>query len=174
MNPRQRILGAIHHQPVDRLPTDLWATPEVYDRLCAHFDASNRIELYERLGIDGIFEIAPPYCGPALREEADYREDEWGMGYRMQAYQGGVYEEQVFFPLAAAESLADLEAFPWPSPDWYDYAALPRLAAQYAGRAITCGYTAVFYWHNRLRGLPPNCIITNRVFNSSYILRSTS
>ena len=29
----------------------------------------------------------------------------------------------------------------------------PELAAQYPGRSIQCGYTAVFYYHNKLRGL---------------------
>jgi hypothetical protein len=38
-------------------------------------------------------------------------------------------------------------------PDWYDYATLPRLAAQCGGRAISCDYTAIFYYHNLLRGL---------------------
>ena len=27
MNSRERILAAIHHQPLDRVPTDIWATP---------------------------------------------------------------------------------------------------------------------------------------------------
>ncbi|MBZ0286481.1 MAG: uroporphyrinogen-III decarboxylase-like protein, partial [Anaerolineae bacterium] len=44
-------------------------------------------------------------------------------------------------------------AYRWPSPDWYDYAALPGMIAENAGRAIMCGYTAVFFYHNLLRGL---------------------
>jgi uroporphyrinogen decarboxylase len=75
------------------------------------------------------------------------------MGYRIQGYGTGTYDEQVYFPLASAETIADLEAYPWPSPEWYDYSAIPALAAQYPGRAIQCGYTAVFYYHNKLRGL---------------------
>ena len=165
MNHRERILAAARRQPVDRLATDIWATPEVWQKLSRHFgiegDAPrDRLALYEALGIDGIFKIIPPYIGPQrpVETRADgttIRYDAWGMGYRMQAYGGGAgaYEEQVVFPLAEARSLADLEAFPWPSPDWYDYAALPALAAQYPGRAIECGYTGIFYWHNRLRGL---------------------
>ena len=56
-------------------------------------------------------------------------------------------------PLAAAETIADLEAYRWPDPDWYDYAALPGLATRFSGRAVSCGYTAPFYYHNMLRGL---------------------
>ena len=151
--PKQRILAALRQQPVDRLPTDLWATNEVMDRLYAHFRVDNRLDLYDRLGVDGIFGIAPAYTGPRQSRPGVDWVDEWGMGYRRQPYATGVYDEQVYFPLAEAEIIADLESFPWPSPDDYDYASLPAQAALYPNRAIECGYTAVFYWHNRLRGL---------------------
>ena len=57
MNHRERILAAIQHQPVDRLPTDMWATPEVWEKLLAHFQVDNRVALYDQLGIDDIFSI---------------------------------------------------------------------------------------------------------------------
>jgi uroporphyrinogen decarboxylase len=150
---RQRVLAAIRHQPVDRLPTDMWATDEVRQKLFAHFQVDTTIALYDALGIDGIFGIAPPYIGPAPLVKDDYWEDAWRMGYRKQVYPTGTYSEQVHFPLAGMTTIAELKAFPWPSPDYYDYSALPALAAQYPERAIMCGYTAVFYWHNKLRGL---------------------
>ncbi len=173
MNHRERILAAIRHQPVDKIPTDMWATPEVQEKLFAHFNIDHQpqagqvglmggsleygpdpiLGLYDRLGIDGILNISPPYIGPEPRTEEDYWENEWGMGYRRQRYATGEYSEQVHYPLAAAETIADLEAYRWPSPDWYDYSALPRLAAPFIGRAICCGYTALFYYHNLLRGL---------------------
>jgi uroporphyrinogen decarboxylase len=153
MNHRERILAAINHQPLDRFPTDIWATDEVWGKLRLYFGVQQNIEVYDKLQIDGIMGIAPPYIGPVLKNENGYRVNEWGMGYRMQGYTTGKYEEQVFYPLADAKTIDDLEAYPWPSPDWYDYSALPRLAAQYPGRAIECGYTAIFYWHNNLRGL---------------------
>ncbi len=154
MNHRERVLAAIHHQPIDRFPTDMWATQEVIDRLYRDLKVDNRIDLFDRLGIDGIFGIAPPYIGPEIKNvDSDYHVDEWGMGYRKTAYQTGVYDEQVYFPLWEAETISDLEKYPWPSPDWYNYSTLPAQAAQYPDRAVECGYTAVFYWHNRLRGL---------------------
>lgn len=158
MNHRQRILAAINHEPLDRFPTDIWATPEVWQALYQHFDLpgdtpEDRLKLYDYLGIDGIINVTPPYIGPALPTKDGIRYDEWGMGYRIQEYGTGVYNELVVNPLADAKTIADLEAFPWASPDWYDYAVLPRMAASYAGRAIECGYTAIFFWHNRLRGL---------------------
>jgi uroporphyrinogen decarboxylase len=153
----------------------MWATEEVQEKLLAYFHigsgmtttsegvsllgrsltrgAQAILEVFEKLDIDGILEIKPPYVGPPLREEDDYWENEWGWGYRRQPYATGIYAEQVHYPLAQAETIADLEAHPWPDPDWYDYNALPQLAARCAGRAISCGYTAPFYYHNKLRGL---------------------
>ena len=125
----------------------------MYDKLYAHLGVDNMIDLYDRLGIDGAIYISPPYIGPPLRTEPDYREDEWGAGYRPQSHGSGVYWEQTHYPLAHAETIADLEAYRWPSPDWYDYAALPGLAAQYPNRAIKCGYTSILYYHSKLRGL---------------------
>lgn len=153
MNHRERILAAIRHQPVDRLPTDIWATPEVWDRLCAHLGVTNTTEVLDKLDIDGIVEIAPPYIGPLPPRTADNRVNEWGMGYRVQSYGTGEYDEQVYYPMADFETIEQIKTFPWPSPDDYDYAALARRAAWYPDRAVGCGYTAVFFWHNNLRGL---------------------
>jgi uroporphyrinogen decarboxylase len=175
MDRRARILAAITHQVVDRVPTDMWATPEVQEKLFMYFgiatardtspggisllgghltrDVAAILELWERLDIDGILMVMPPYSGPALPDAGDLRVDEWGMGWRRQGYETGAYSEQVVYPLAQAETIADLEAYHWPDPDWYDYAALPALAARCRGRAICCGYTAPFYYHNMLRGL---------------------
>jgi hypothetical protein len=89
MNHCERILAAIRHEPVDRIPTDIWATGEVWDKLRAHFRVGSNIEIYDRLDIDGIISIAPRYIGPPLPREGDYHENEWGMGFRMQAYGTG-------------------------------------------------------------------------------------
>lgn len=165
MNPRQRILAAIHHQPVDHIPTDMWATHEVWEKLYRHFNITgrlpaDRLALYDQLGVDGIIEIAPPYIGPELPVKEGIRYDEWKMGYRFQDYGSGAYDEQVVFPLSGATTLEELKDFSWPSPDWYDYSILPKLAAEYPDRAIECGYTAIFYWHNRLRGLEQSLVDT--------------
>jgi uroporphyrinogen decarboxylase len=59
----------------------------------------------------------------------------------------------VVYPLSEIENLEDAEKYPWPDPDLYDYSALPGLIDQCGGRAICCGYWALFTFHNYLRGL---------------------
>ena len=56
---RDRILPAIHHETLDRIPTDYSATTEVTEKLCRHLGCGSRLEMYDRLGIDGIINVAP-------------------------------------------------------------------------------------------------------------------
>ena len=122
-------------------------------KLRSALGVADNLDVYERLDIDGIMGITPPYIGPACPTNDGIRYDEWGMGYREQRYGSGSYDEQIVFPLEKARTMEELEAFPWPSPDWYDYSKLPELAAPFSGRSVQVGYTAIFFWHNRLRGL---------------------
>ncbi len=153
MNHRERILAVMRHEPVDRLPTDIWATDEVWAALRAHFRTDSNLAVMDALDIDGILQISPPYIGPPLRREDGIAYNEWGFGSREQAYGTGIYNEQVVFPLAGMTTVEEVEAWAWPSPDWYDYASIPSLAKEYEGRAMQLGYTAIFFWHNLLRGL---------------------
>jgi len=154
--PKDRILAAIRHETVDRIPTDYWATGEVTEKLCRHLGCGTVLEMYDRLGIDGIMHVAPPYIGPPLPECGDSFSDglqAWGMRFKRQEYEDGVYWEQSYYPLAEAETIEDLDAYPWPKPEWFDYEELARQCAQYPDRAIEVGYCAIFYYHNMLRGL---------------------
>jgi uroporphyrinogen decarboxylase len=150
MNRKERILAAIKHEPVDRLPTDYWGTEEATQNLRDYLGTD---DIYEALDIDGIAGATPPYVGPERIDTETYREDAWSMGYRAQVYETGTYFEQVTYPLADAETIEDLDAYEWPDPDWWDYGALPEMLEERADRATQVGYTAPFYYHNKLRGL---------------------
>ena len=90
MTHRERVLAAVNHQPVDKFPTDIWAVPELWEKLERHFDTEDRIKIYDYLEIDGIVGISPEYVGPESKKEEEYYENEWGFGYSLQAYQGAL------------------------------------------------------------------------------------
>ena len=46
-------------------------------------------------------------------------------------------------PYAAWTTVEEAEKFPWPSPDWFDYGAIPALCAKYPDLAIAAGGTHV-------------------------------
>ncbi|MCI0512957.1 uroporphyrinogen-III decarboxylase-like protein [candidate division KSB1 bacterium] len=158
MTARERILAAFNRQPLDRIPTDIWATNEVWDKLRQYFGAS--ADILASLHIDGIDSVNAIYTGPALPvmpvgESIDY----WGMRYREVQYPAGNYMEQVYYPLAEARSYLDLEKYQWPQTTWFDYSQLAAAAIQARKRrAVMCGYMAPFYFHNKLRGLEQSLI----------------
>ncbi|MDC7233655.1 MAG: uroporphyrinogen decarboxylase family protein [Spirochaetales bacterium] len=175
MTHKERILAAADHKPVDRVPTDMWATVEVQEKLFRHFGieegqgehspciglnggplsrgVSGILRLWDELGVDGILEVRPPCRKETVTTEEGVRVNEWGFGYRTSRYEEGSYDEQVLYPLAGISDPHELERYEWPDPDWYDYAALPGLIDQCGDRAICCGYSALFTFHNYLRGL---------------------
>ncbi|MFH1008835.1 MAG: uroporphyrinogen decarboxylase family protein [Candidatus Latescibacterota bacterium] len=158
MNARERMLAAISCEPVDRLPTDIWATPEVWTKLRGHFGED--ADIYSKLHIDGMAEVDPVYVGPSLPEmPVNESVNYWGIRIRDAAYEGGTYPEQFFCPLAAARTMDDLGAYAWPIPDWFDYAPM-REAAEKARltQVVRCGFMAPFYYHNKLRGLEQSLI----------------
>jgi uroporphyrinogen decarboxylase len=153
MNSRQRVLAAINHQPVDRIPTDIWATPEVWQKLHARFGEG--VDLREALHLDGFGYVDPKYTGPTLPPTPEGETvDMWGLRHRAVDYGTGVYWEQVHYPLASARTIDDLERYRWPSADWFDYSEMKvRARPQHDTHAVKCGYMAIFYYHNLLRGL---------------------
>ncbi|NLG48706.1 MAG: uroporphyrinogen-III decarboxylase-like protein [Chloroflexi bacterium] len=155
MNHFDRIKAAVERQPLDRFPTDIWAVAEVQQRLLEYCGTDDWIKVLDYLDIDGIMGMRPAYTGPMPHASLPdgLTQNEWGMVYRQQVYETGVYTEQVGYPLADAETIADIDAYPWPDLDKYDYAALADQASACGGRWVQVGYTAIFYWHNQLRGL---------------------
>jgi uroporphyrinogen decarboxylase len=153
MNSRERTLAAIARQPLDRIPTDIWSTPEVTVKLQRHF--GEKADLYALLHIDGCRGGGPAYIGPPLPpmpkgESIDY----WGIHNKNMDYGTGVYSEAAAPPLASALTIDDLQRYPWPRVEWFDFSAMPATLRE--GRkthVIHCGYMAPFYFHNLLRGL---------------------
>lgn len=173
MTSRERVLAAVNRQPLDRIPTDIWATPEVWVKLRDHFgeDADIRAELQ----IDGMASVAPEYAGPPLLELPEGETaDFWGMRRREVAHEGGSYREQCFWPLADARSVDDLDAYRWPRVEWFDYSKM-RAQAEEARQTsvVQCGYMAPFYYHNLLRGLEQSLLdpLVDAAFTHAFLER---
>lgn len=54
MNHRERILATLNRQPVDRLPVDLWHTPEVLAALKQHLGVDDDYAVWRALDLDKI------------------------------------------------------------------------------------------------------------------------
>jgi uroporphyrinogen decarboxylase len=159
MTPRERVRAALNHSQPDFTPCDYYATPEIHRALAQHFGlpepksvagamggSAAALEdggVAARLGSDLRY-VNPPYVGPPLPTFADGASmNLWGIVRRPLANEYGEYAEPVNHPYAAWTTVEQVDAFAWPSPDWFDYAALPVLCAKHGDAAIAAGGTHV-------------------------------
>ncbi|MDK1021309.1 MAG: uroporphyrinogen decarboxylase family protein [Candidatus Hydrogenedentes bacterium] len=153
MNSRERILAAINCEPVDRIPTDMWATAEVRRKLTDYFGEG--VSLWKELHIDGMGYVFPRYAGPAPPAAPEGESvDFWGVRTKRVPHEGGAYDEVSFCPLASVQTLDDLDAYAWPQADWFDYSHMRERAERVRKtRVVNCGAMMPFFHHNALRGL---------------------
>ncbi len=146
MTPRERMLAAIRHQPVDRLPCDIWATPEVWRMLQEHFGTDDDTAIRDALGIDGIVAVGAPSTRERRESPLGTPVGLWGAyGKEVKLPTGGAYWEQVHYPLKEVTEVSQLDDFDWEDPSEYDFAAAARAAEEKRERyVVEAGYIAPF------------------------------
>lgn len=139
MNSKERIIAAINHRKVDRVPVDFWWSHEIRDRMISHLKLKDQDELQEFIGSD-IRCIYPAYIGPERRkyEDGSY-EDFWGVIRKPYKHGSGEYDEVIFCPLAEAKNPEDVDNIEWPNPDWFDYEGLIEQCERYKHYGIMVG-----------------------------------
>ncbi len=141
MTSRERILAAIDHKVVDRIPSDIWATPEIWKRLEEHFSTEDHRQIKDKLGIDG-FEKAPiKYIGHDWTTLSDGTQiGPWGTRWREQAVPtGGKYLEQFFYPLQDVTDMGALNDFNWGNPFVFDFEGTADWCRHHRQYAIEVG-----------------------------------
>lgn len=152
MTPRQRWLALLASQPADRIPTDYQGTPEVTARLLADLGCADEESLWRRLHVDKRKHLAPALRQP--HHPMDAQADVWGVRFRKVVYGAGAYDEPVFHPLAAAQSVDEIHAYRWPTCDDFDYGPIARdLEADDGYYPIHAGCYEPFLLYGYLRGL---------------------
>ncbi len=140
MNSRERVRCALNHQEPDYVPLDLGGTGlttlhiTAYQNLRRHLEMPQtqaRIghiaeqlavvddDIAERLQTD-VRPVIPGLSSKfryAFRDKGAYEAftDEWGIGWR-KPKDGGFYYDMYYHPLADADSLDELRAYPFPDP----------------------------------------------------------
>jgi uroporphyrinogen decarboxylase len=129
MKARERELAAIRHLVPDRIPVDVIQIDN-QPAMAAYLGVQRPTvtqhmgfynEVYKRLGIDGRH-VCAPYTGDTGQAPSGEPLHEWG--YVRKADCGTAH----WYPLADAETVADVDKHPWPSVDRFDFEAAGRLA----------------------------------------------
>ena len=136
MTPKERVLTSLNWQEPDRVPCQIYLTPEFGEKLQAHFGERS---LHECLGID-FTGVSPAYRGENRESHDGVTYDMWGSGYTTVSHgQQGAYSEATILPLADLKTMADVESYPWPSPDDFDYSVIPEACDQVRDFAVCTG-----------------------------------
>ncbi len=153
MNSRERVLAAVAHRNPDRVPITFDAEKEVIAALQRHFGVTTRDAVWDALQVDTRL-IGADHHDPRIRTEGEISYDFWGIGSKDQAYSGGTYSEYCVFPLADMETVAEIEAYDWPTPDELSFETLRAVRAAYPDKAIIAHIThAPYFKATHLRGM---------------------
>lgn len=169
MTPKQRVLAILNRQPVDRIPVDLWHTPEVVAMLKAHFGVADDFAMWKALGLDKI-----------VWDFMDYRTDEgdragaqsgagaesggtrtmWGVPLRGIQSGEAHYMEFGDAPLTGFDTPESLADYPfWPRVDRFDYDGATALAKRAsADYAVIGPWVSFFEIYCQMRGLEQSMI----------------
>lgn len=151
MTSRERVMTAINHREPDRVPLDFYAVPEeiaaVEELLGLQAQADHDFphpraaheQLLQYFHIDVRF-VAPRYIGPELEKFDDGSfMDVWGYRRTITDYGSGTYYEFLDPRLADAKTIQEVDAYPWPNPDWWDYSVIALQCERYDRYAIIAG-----------------------------------
>jgi uroporphyrinogen decarboxylase len=149
MCPKERIRAVLDRRPVDRLPVDLWHTPEIGEALRAHTGAADDLTMYKALGLDKIVWVFMGYrtaqgetAGSQVGAKASGKRTMWGAPLKEVQVPGGRYEEFAGAPMAGFDTPGSIDDYPWwPDPDLFDYDA-----AVAGARAAACDFAVIGPW----------------------------
>jgi uroporphyrinogen decarboxylase len=164
MTAKERILAVLNRQPVDRLPVDLWHTPEIAAALRKHFNAADDFAMWRALGLDKIVWDFMDYRTDAGERaggqsgagaESGGTRTMWGVP--LQEIQAGEahYAEFGSAPMSDFDTPASLDQYPWwPKVERFDYDAAVALATKASRDYAVIGPWVSFYEiYCQLRGL---------------------
>lgn len=148
--PRERVLAAIAREVPDRVPRDFWAETPTLNRLFRHVGYADEERLLMELRIDlrHLNAVTPPDRDVGSGVYQNF----WGERFVYRPTPWGPMREDVKGALAGATSLAELEAFPWPTPDGFDYSKIKEQCRRHDRYALLYGFADVWQRPALVRG----------------------
>jgi uroporphyrinogen decarboxylase len=137
------------------VPCDYTGTDEVTGRLLRELNCASERQLWEKLGVDKCVAVSPKHR--YAKEDTWHMQSLWSVwhiGVRTVPYGDGqgVYEESISFPLAEAQSVADIERFDWPDPADWDFSGMRAGCEDWKDYPISGGCYEPYYLYCHMRG----------------------
>jgi len=167
MSPKERFLASVSHLEPDRIPLDVMHFQgEILKQLKNRFHVDTEEEVYLKIGIDfrkGDHWICLPpeyYSGPlpevaftAPNQNVSY----WGTKEKVSSAtlsHGIPFGDTIADrPLHKASSIKDVEEYPWPNADHFDYQAMTNECKEHQPLVVRVHAGAIFCRICRLAGM---------------------
>jgi uroporphyrinogen decarboxylase len=165
MNSRERIITTVSHREPDKVPAHINATKWVVAKLKNALKVTTdkellqklHIDVYDMRGIDLHTGTVPEYVGPV----SPFFPSDWGGSifsfWRMREYENltgaGWTMEAEQPPLAGALTIQELENYPWPENNWFDYSRLREKLEIWSDFSIMASGASVFQHATYIRGM---------------------
>jgi uroporphyrinogen decarboxylase len=116
VNSKERVAYALDHKEPDRVPLDLWVTPEIEKKLMQKTGKPDPFDMRVGLGHDLLMSIVGIVASFYMSDDEEYV-DPWGITWRQVSYAegGGKYTEIARHPLAGDD--ARLQSYHTPDPE---------------------------------------------------------
>jgi uroporphyrinogen decarboxylase len=152
MTSKERVLTTFDHREPDRVPVWLGASPEFREKARALLGLPDADEALSHYLGDDFRRIFARYAGPAFRDPlldlerpgATYRTP---FGVERHGYG---YGQPLHYPLAYANSVADIEKYVWPEPDWMDVSLIRAEAGAWGGQYAILGGDWSPFFHDAI------------------------
>jgi len=151
LTSRERVLATFAHREPDHVPCWLGASPEWRALARQHLGLPDDESLSVYVG-DDFRRVHSRFAGPEeahptrhlCHPEATYRTpfgiERYGYGYGM----------PLTSPLKSAKTVAEVEAYAWPSPDWVDVSHIRAEALAYDRQYAILGGEWSPFWHDAI------------------------
>jgi len=132
MTSRERIERILEHKQPDRVGIDYAARPEATQKLVQALGIEPGA-LLEALGMDlrGAGPVIKQqatdlcYADPTVEVTDDgIHKDIWGVGFRLNETEVGAYMDLAYYPLEGLSGSGELDDYPWPTADLWDYSMI--------------------------------------------------
>lgn len=156
MNARERVLAVLNREKPDRVPVDIWLVPELVETFKQKLGVDNELDIYRKLDVDKIAWLGIPYKGVVLKDPNEHQEiNHWGVKFeKIAANESAEYGEVSYHPLLELDSVEQLDAYPWPNPDDFDYETAAAEAKELAKEFVTLGpWVSLFEVYCSMRSL---------------------
>ncbi|HEY3376314.1 MAG TPA: uroporphyrinogen decarboxylase family protein [Armatimonadota bacterium] len=166
MSNRSELLAAITRRTPSRLPYTFDAREETQRRLRQTLGVADDADLADYFGCNRFTSLwsllgdrprLPEREARHAHDPATVRTDIWGVKRELQVVNGAEYWEITEYPLAAAETVADIERYDWPTPEEVVFPAMPSgidpLALKGDNVVLEMGYIFPFGIPWSMRGM---------------------